>query len=379
MRNLLARWLGRGAPSAGQFEILLDGNRDAPNVLILTEHINATYFISFDIPLRPLHGLGQINFAVASQKHVVASGAGCWERWAESFQPDVVVLTRYGDTSGVAILESFRARGVPVIYHIDDDLLEVPDSLGVEIQKRQGDGAVVQTRTHLLSNCDLIYASTAHLANLLQQRFPSQKVLHGMYAPYLGDLLPPPCAPAERREVIGYMGSKGHQQDLELVVPVLERLLDERPGLAFEVFGTIKLPSRLERFGQRARSHVVQKSYTEFLAKLAGLHWSVGLAPLVDAPFNRCKAPTKFIEYTACGIPVIASKVQLYQQAMPQSGGQLVDQDWYEPIAKFLDAPERANDAVLNARMHCASHFSLQQLQTQLLHIFNKVQPLEQL
>jgi len=378
MRRLLGRLLGRRAPGTGDFEVLLDGNQGAPNVLVLTEYINATYFISFDIPLRPLHAQGQINLAVASQKHVVAQGDACWERWADSFRPDVVILTRYGDPTGRAILDFFRRRGVPVVYHIDDDLLEVPDSLGAEIRKRQRAGSVVETRRYLFAHCDLIYASTEHLASVLEQRFPGQKVFHGMYAPYLGDVLPPAGPAVAGRAVIGYMGSKGHQQDLEMVVPTLERLLDERPGLEFEVFGTIKLPGRLERFGHRARSHVVQKSYTEFLGRLTELHWSVGLAPLEDAPFNRCKAPTKFIEYTACGIPVVASQVPLYQDAMPENGGRLVVQDWYTPIVEFLDDPHKAGNAVATARRHCASLYSVQRLQTQLLHVLETVQLLEQ-
>ena len=371
MIGVAKKWLGQSSKNVGAFEISYCGNQSALNVIILTEHINATYFISFDIPLRTLHKRGKINFAVASQKHVAASPR--WLESAEGFDPDVVIMTRYGESRGRNILASFRKRGIPVVYHIDDDLLEVPESLGAEIRKRQGADEVVKTRRHLLQNCDLIYASTQQLAGLMQQRFPSQHVVHGIYAPYMGELLTPSEPRSGHGQVIGYMGSKGHQQDLELVVPTLERLLMERKELRFEAFGTIKMPDALKRFGSRVRNYSVQKSYTEFLGTLANMGWSIGLAPLQDEPFNHCKAPTKFIEYTACGIAVAASRIPVYEEAMPNNGGWLVDRDWYTPLAYLLDHPLQRQNAVLTAQNHCAIKYDAKVLQQQILGIVNTV------
>ena len=371
MIKVLKKWLGQASNEGDVFEISYGGNPSALNVIILTEHINATYFISFDIPLRTLHKQGKVNFAVASQKHVATS-----PRWLESaagFHPDVVIMTRYGESRGQDILANFRRRGIPVIYHIDDDLLEVPESLGAEIRKRQGADQVVETRRYLLQNCNLIYASTRVLAGLMQQRFPFQHVVHGIYASYMGELLTPSVPRSGPSQVIGYMGSKGHQHDLDLVVPTLERLLTERPELEFEVFGTIRMPPALERFGARVRSYSVQKSYTEFLVTLANMGWSIGLAPLQDEPFNHCKAPTKFIEYTACGIAVAASRIPVYEEAIPKNGGWLVDRDWYAPLAYLLDHPLQRENAVLTARNHCATKYEPKVLQKQILDIVNAV------
>lgn len=363
MIRFLSKWLRQARKGKGGFEIFHGGNPSALNVIVVTEHINATYFISFDIPLRSLHKEGKVNFAVVSQEHI-----GTSVRWMQSsscFHPDVVVMTRYGEIRGREILDGFRRRGIPVIYHIDDDLLEVPESLGLEIRKRQGAEDVVNTRRYLLQHCDLIYASTRTLAELMQQRFPSQTVVHGIYAPYLGDVLKP-SAPRPG-PVIGYMGSKGHQHDLDLVVPTLERLLTERPELEFEVFGTIRMPPVLERFGSRVRSHTVQKSYGDFLATLANLGWSIGLAPLQDEPFNHCKAPTKFIEYTACGIAVAASHTPAYNEAMPKNGGWLVTRDWYSTLVYMLDHPRARQDAVSNAQHHCAVEYNSEVLKNQVV------------
>lgn len=374
MRGLLNRILNRPSIDAvNDFEILNGGNPASRNILIFTEHINATYFIGFDIPLRRLHAQGKVNFAVVSQKHVQAKGIGCWERWADFFRPDVVVLTRYGQPYGADILDFFHRQGVRVIYHIDDNLLDIPDSLGTEIRQRQGATGMIDARRYLLGNCDLIYASTSHLATTLQMQFPTQRVFHGINTPYMEDHIQVTKRMRPSHPVVGYMGSKGHQNDLELVVPALEQLMCERPSLHFEVFGTIRMPKLLESFGNRVHCWDVQKSYMNFLATLASLNWDIGLAPLADEPFNRCKAPTKFIEYTAAGIPLIATEMPVYRNAVPDGGGLLVQGDWHSAISTLLDSPQARADAVLIAQRHCAKAFAVGALERQLLYLFAQV------
>lgn len=368
----LRQWFASDTSNGGLYDLQCEGHIGRPNVLILPEHLNATYFLSFDVPLRRLHAQGAVNFSVASQQRVAASGTGCWIRWAETFSPDIVIMSRYCSPFGADILRFFRQRGVPVIYHLDDDLLDIPESLGLEIQERHGNPQTVACRRELLQASDLIYASTAYLSEVLERRFPVQHIVHGIYAPYLGEELSPKLAPQREIPVIGYMGSQGHQADLSLAVPAISRLLEERPDLTFEVFGTIRLPSTLLRFGRRVRHIEVKRTYMDFLLQLADLGWHVGLAPLVDTPFNRCKAPTKYIEYTACGIPVVASHMPVYSQVLPKGGGELVTDDWHETINRLLDNSNYRQQTIAAARAYCSSRFSVGILTTQVKSILNR-------
>ncbi|MDF0643266.1 MAG: hypothetical protein P0111_04500 [Nitrospira sp.] len=372
MTSFIRQWVPRKSANAGLYDLMLAGHTGRRNILILTEHLNATYYISFDIPLRRLHLRGAINFAVVSQQRAAMSGTQCWIQWAETFCPDIVVMSRYGLPFGMEILAYFRQRAIPVIYHLDDDLLEIPESLGREIQERQGNPQTVECRRRLIQESDLVYASTAYLAALVRERFPTQYVIHGIYAPYLGDELPAKSTPPATHPVIGYMGSKGHQADLDLAVPAIARLLDERPHLAFEVFGTIQIPSRLLRFEGRVRRIEVRTSYVDFLRALTDLGWDIGLAPLADIPFNRCKAPTKFIEYSACGIPIAASNMAVYGEVVPKNGGELVAADWHGSLRRLLDDPAYRRRAVDIARTYCASQFAVSTLEDQLASIFDR-------
>ncbi len=341
---------------------------DARRVMIFTEHFNATYFISFDIPLRSMREQGKVRLRAFSQQDVVIGGSGCWRTWMDEFSPEVVLMTRYGDASGVEIVRDCKVRGVPVVYHIDDDLLDLPPSLGAEINKRQG--AAVEARRAMLGEVDLIYASTAMLADVMRRYFPGQRIFHGIYASY--QPVTTYIADLDRPVTIGYMGSKGHREDLDLVVPALVRLMHERPTLRFETFGTIQMPEVMQQFGSRVRHYNVQKSYHEFLQTLASLGWHLGLAPLVDEPFNRCKAPTKYIEYTSCDIPVVASDVVVYAGAIAEGAGVLVREDWYGAIACLLDDPRGRAMQLDAARAHCAVAFAPEALEAQVMGLIDK-------
>jgi glycosyltransferase involved in cell wall biosynthesis len=172
---------------------------------------------------------------------------------------------------------------------------------------------------------------------------------------------------------IGYMGSKGHKDDLALVVPALVNLMAQRPELRFETFGTIEMPRELLRFSARVKHHTVQKGYLGFLQTLAGLNWSIGLAPLMDETFNRCKTPTKFIEYTGCGIPVVASNVLPYAEAIVPGSGVLVEDNWQIAISTLLDDSGLRAKLVTGAQAHCASTYAPHILEAQLLSVIDKM------
>jgi len=360
---------GQGGASPGQHA---HGHASAPTLLVFTEHFNATYSISFELPLRHLHGQGRVNFSAYSQAEVAAAGRRGWQAWVRACRPRTVVFSRYGRGDGVEIMEYCCRLGIAVVYHIDDDLLELPASLGPEVLRRHMAPEVVQARRALLAGCDLVYASTPELARVLGQRFPAQRIFHGIYAPYLQTRALPcdPQAPA----TIGYMGSRGHKEDLALAVPALVRLMHERPQLRFETFGTIEMPADLAPFGGRVRHHEAHAGYAQFLQALGTLDWHVGLAPLVDEPFNRCKAPTKFIEYTGAAIPVVASAV-VYADAVPPSCGLLVAGDWYGALAHSLDDPAARGQRLESARAHCRDVFDLEVLARQVLHATVELPP----
>jgi glycosyltransferase involved in cell wall biosynthesis len=91
----------------------------------------------------------------------------------------------------------------------------------------------------------------------------------------------------------------------------------------------------------------------------------------VDEKFNLCKAPTKFVEYTAAGIPVVASNIQVYSPFAKPGCAVLVRDEWYDAIDALLKDSGRRASMVKKAQKYCVNNFSEKRLQKQLVKLIN--------
>lgn len=351
----------------------------AQKLLIFTEHVNATYYINFHYPLANIQTDRPISFRVLSQasvrKQKTRNITGFVRKILKTYKPDLVIFTRYSLPSGVDIMGAFKNEGIPAIYHIDDNLLEIPDLLGDEIRKRQGAKEALQERAEQIKQADIVYVSTAELASTLEHKLGKLNFFQGMSTPYLECLLDKRVRKNKSAGItIGYMGSKGHKYDLEMIAPALDKVLAENPDVSFEVFGSISMPTLLLKHGDRVRSHSYKQDYADFLQQLYILNWDIGLAPLQDHKFNMCKTPIKYLEYTACDIPTIASNVPVYSRDINEHTGFLCgDDEWYAVIMEALCARDDLSAIQQNAKRYCEEEYSLKKLESQLNDLFQQL------
>ena len=73
------------------------------------------------------------------------------------------------------------------------------------------------------------------------------------------------------------------------------------------------------------------------------VNFDIGIAPLEDNEFNRCKSNIKFLEYSGVGVPVIASEVEPYSKSIKNNETGLLVQahgsvhyDWYKKIKRLI-------------------------------------------
>jgi hypothetical protein len=359
------------SPSSPRYAYAFQSPYRQPRILILVDNVRATYFLSFHYVLERLHRTESLAFFVLDSAEI--------DRWTkgrspEAFvaqvmadvQPTLVIFSRYGVPFGDRLPALFKAQNIATVCHIDDDLLNINSALGEEIQKRQGNPVVLHARKILLEQTDLIYASTPFLGDRLASQFPQQTVFSARCTSYLNFLVTAQPSPSKHLTV-GYMGSKGHQEDLNAIAPEIGRILSDYPQTRFETFGTIDLPEALRSFGGRVRSHPTKPDYAEFLNQLRRLNWAIGLAPLQDTEFNRCKTPSKYVEYTACGIPTIASDGHVYSQ-FPLETHILRAQpgEWYAKMQQLVESEALRETLVANGQAYCAQAFSLDAVEGQI-------------
>lgn len=347
-------------------------------LLIFVENIDATYYLTFHYILQLLYRQNRINFCVVSRHNIEKNWidpASSLAALIKEIRPSIVIFSRYGLPHGKLIQQQCQLHNLPTVYHIDDNLLEIPTSLGTGVQKQHGNNAVIQEREYLLARTDLIYTSTEYLAKTLARRFPDRKVYYGVYPPYLASSIQKnksTRSPATKAFKFGYMGSKGHGRDLAMITDAIARILTEYPGVTFETFGTIALPESLKMFGDRVISHKVKANYEQFLQYLYELNWDLGLAPLEDTEFNKCKAPNKYIEYTACQIPTLASNVLVYNKFVDGREIAITESDcWYEKIKFFLENSHYRASLVESAQKRCAVEFNLKLLEPEIERVIS--------
>ena len=254
----------------------------------------------------------------------------------------------------------------PVLYDLDDDLVGLPED-HPEAERLRPLSAAVAT---LLGGASLVHVSTPRLAEQLLPFVPGgasaiDVVPNGLdedlwsltgNAPF-GDLAAAGVQSGPVR--ILYMGTATHGADLDLILPALRRLHDDfgdriRIDLV-GVTGPGALPPFLNRMIVPRRAGL---SYPAFVGWLLEQHrrepWAIGLAPLVDTPFNRCKSAIKMLDYAALGLPTVASDMAAYHAmggsplAQPlsldgvEAGGFLAagEAQWYHALARLIRRPD---------------------------------------
>lgn len=331
-------------------------------LLVMTDQVSATQVISFLNPLA--NRTDDLGYRVA---FLALAGRPDLSRDMETFRPTAAVLSRVTRPEGREVAERLRTAGLPVIFHIDDDLLAVPMSLGKSKYDFYNAPERLAALRATIEACDLVYASTGPLAEALRAHGIRRPVVAGsVYCTVDPQALPLPV-PATR-PVIGYMGTGGHSADLEMIVPVLDRLLTRYPDLRFETFGTIASPRGLAHHGARIAHHGPVDNYAGFLERLAALGWWIGVAPLDDNGFNRCKADTKWVEYSLAGAAVVASDLPVYGRACADDAGRLArgPDDWERILACLIEDADLRRHLVTAARHKLAAAYPHAALRAQI-------------
>ncbi len=319
-------------------------------VLLLCDAHGATQTISFHRPLANLVTRGEASIVALDERQVEVGGDSALTKAWDTLEPNVLVMSRYAGGGEGPAVDRARCAGAKIVYHIDDNLFAVPRELGPQKFERYNAPARLAALEAAMRSADVVLASTPELADQLCKRLPGMRVIAGEIYCAQTAVVSGPAAPRDGlAATIGYMGTSGHAQDLDMVVPAIAALMERHPRLCFETFGTIRMPAVLGRFEGRVAHHNGLADYAAFMQRLAGLGWHIGLAPVIDSPFNRCKADTKWVEYTSAGIAVVASDLPVYHRACADGAGVLVAPDAWETAIEQLLVDEGSRILLIKA------------------------------
>jgi glycosyltransferase involved in cell wall biosynthesis len=340
------------APSARASRHLVDLRRSGRmSVVVIPERFNSGVLTpcSYIRLLQPLsHPEIGGDFDV-----VLADGEA-----ALNYQADVFVTQRFamGDLDAAeALIAHCHQRGIPLLYDLDDDLRRVP--------RDHPDAELIRPRTKLVSRlvreADAVWVSTPALASALSNVREDLLVVQNGIDERLWLAGPPPVAPREGPVRVLFMGTMTHDADFAVVEAALARLKSVFGDfVSVDVLGISSKPDLPVWVNRISMPVHATSSYPGFVNWITQQHWDIGIAPLADTPFNRCKSALKTLDYAALGLPILASDSAVYRGS-PADGqaGLLLPGDanaWFVALARLVrDGPLRRQ---LAARARDVAH-----------------------
>jgi len=276
---------------------------------------------------------------------------------------DLVIFQRIKSSFWKPYLKRAKKNKIPVIYEIDDNLLQIPPKHPQYSYWKK----IENNPKYLwyLRNADCITTTTRPMAYYLK-KFNNNIFL-------LPNYIDATLFPSQEREkektatngkifTIGYAGTITHSYDFELICSTLKKVNKSfSDKIRFHFFGFA--PSELLKetnvsFDGR------NFPYFYYLNNIYQKNIDLGLAPLSDNFFNECKSNIKFLEYTLLGIPGIYSKVGPYKDTIKDGvTGFLVKENnqeqWLETLRYIIERPEILNEIRFNAQKYVDTSFML--------------------
>ena len=283
-------------------------------------------------------------------------------------QADVIATQRHAIADVATanrLARHARATGAKLLFDLDDDLLNIPHA-HPDAPKLRPFAPVVR---RMLTAADTVWVSTRGLAERLTSLRPDAMIIENRLDERIWIQPPERHQPRDQRwdhpVRILCMGTSTHDRDFAMIEPALLRLKAEHGHrIVIDVLGMTnraELPASLNRIAPPTHA---ARSYPGFVNWMTSVRprWHIGLAPLLDTPFNRAKSPIKALDYAALGLAVLASDTPVYRGSIADGpAGQLVANDpraWHSALDWMIRNPDlrsRAATAARDAFAACAT------------------------
>lgn len=248
---------------------------------------------------------------------------------------ETVVISNFGalpghDDAAAGTVRALQAEGKRVLLDYDDALRDVPAAYRVTTYN-------YAAQKRAARQADGLVCTNPLLAERLRRLNPDVRVLPNLVR--LEDW-PPPPPPADGPPVVTLTGSASHEADWAIVREALATVKRRHPF-------TLRVAGHLPRYlrGLVDDHRPWTGDLAAYPAMLAGT--TIGLCPLQDTPFNRCKTPIKAYEFALSGAAVIGSPTQ-YGPVLADGRGLVcrTPDAWAAALTHYLaDAATRAASA----------------------------------
>ncbi len=246
---------------------------------------------------------------------------------------DVLILHLMNEPDMLPVLAERNRLGRPTVYEISDNFMALPDHIASMFR--------FQDSFPLSLNFQLIRSSTAiqGVSGILLEKYGFLKETRLLFENHVLQPGPPPRKP-EGDIIIGWGGSMGHTEDLKWIAPAMAELCRSRQDVRFHVMGNQEQFEQICNFvgDDELFQYHPPGSLEDYFSFLDTL--DIGLAPLLNTPFNICRSDVKFVEYASRGVVPVLSNIGPYQKHARHDENALLFDDPQEMLADIVDLVE---------------------------------------
>ena len=218
-----------------------------------------------------------------------------------------------------------------LVYVLDDDLLNLPE--GLSSSKYYALENIHNNILKIMNSCD-VFLTPSRI--LLKKYGKSFKYKYQIDEPSLN-------AVKEKKKnnkiKIGFAGSIDRTQDINNIlegslIKIIEKYGDQ---ISIEFMGA--KPTIVDQYNLNYIPY--QDGYHKYTEDVGKANWDIGLAPMPDSKFHKCKYFNKYVEYASFGIAGIYSDVIPYRHGIRnEENGLLVkntEEDWFNAVCRLID------------------------------------------
>lgn len=244
---------------------------------------------------------------------------------------DIIIFLRSDSDIDAYVAKLAKKAGKHLVYVLDDDILNVPSYLSSAsyylLPSTQNN---IKT---IMSYCDTFLTTSPVLKEKYGGLFENVFLIS---EPSLNRI--DTKEPNEKIK-IGFAGSIDRAQDLNQILEGTIGKIVEKYGNSIEIEIMGAKPDFVDKYHLTHLPY--QDGYDAYTAYMAKCNWDIGLAPMPNTQFHRCKYFNKFVEYASFGIAGIYSNLEPYVYGIKnEENGLLVNNttdEWFNAICKLID------------------------------------------
>ena len=236
-----------------------------------------------------------------------------------------------------SVIDLANKRGIPVVYDIDDLLIEMPAAHIDFPFCRNFQEPIVDA----MRRADAITVSTATLMEQVSHFGRCIRVIPN----YLDDSIWPRRSQelAWDRLTIGYAATSTHRLDLDMLGDCLERVRQQYQHRIQFAFWGITPPPQLRGKSNVRWQPLNLARYPEYAKFMSKQQWDIGIAPLQANLFNKCKSAIKYLENGWLKVPTVYSELPPYQLSVQHGRNALLANSsdaWFVALSNLIDSAE---------------------------------------